>query len=62
MKVRFDRRARMFLVFAFASFVLIELAPVDFRWVGELLTFVYLFLAFISWLDNQNWRSSSKSK
>ncbi len=57
MKIRFDRRAILFLIFAAICFALIPLAPTDLRWVGELLTATYLVLALLSWVDNVSVRT-----
>lgn len=51
MKASFDRRAVLFLIFATICFLLIPLAPTEFRFVGEWLTGTYVVLAFLSWLD-----------
>lgn len=61
MKIPFDRRAIVFLLFALVAFLLVPLSPVDFEWVGELLTVTYLVLAFLSWADNVSRRTFRKS-
>lgn len=61
MKIAFDRRAIIFIVFASVSYLLVPVAPTDFQWVGELLGSVYLILASLSWLDNVSRRTIRKS-
>ncbi len=62
MKIAFDRRAIIFIVFAIVTFLLVPISPTDFQWVGELLTITYLVLAALSWLDNVSRRTFRKTK
>jgi hypothetical protein len=62
MKIAFDRRAIIFIIFASLSFLLVPVSPVDFQWVGELLSIIYLILAGLSWLDNVSRRTFRKLK
>ena len=62
MKVAFDRRAIIFIVFAIVTFLLVPISPTDFQWVGELLSVTYLVLAALSWLDKVSRRTFRKSK
>lgn len=61
MKIAFDRRALIFLVFAVVTFLLVPVSPTDFQWVGEVLSVTYLVLAALSWLDNVSRRTFRKS-
>jgi predicted Na+-dependent transporter len=47
-----DRRAVFFVVAAIVCALLIPVTPEKFRWVGELLTGVYLVLSLASLLDH----------
>ena len=62
MKIAFDRRAIIFIVFAIVTFLLVPISPTDFQWVGELLTITYLVLAALSWLDNVSRRTFRNTK
>lgn len=61
MKVAFDRRAIIFIIFAVVAFLLVPLSPADFQWVGEVLSISYLVLAALSWLDNVSRRTFRNS-
>ena len=60
MKMRFDRRAIVFIVFAIIAQVLMPFAPEDLHWVGQLLSVTYFVLAFLSWLDSVSRRKARK--
>jgi len=62
MKIKFDRRAFIFLVFALVCLILTSLSPHDYQWVGEVLTVAYIILAFLSWLDNVSHRTFRERK
>ena len=50
--VGIDRRAVIFFLFSLASAILLVPCPPKFRYVGVILTVVYLALGLLSWADS----------
>lgn len=57
-----DRRAIVFFVFAVVCAILVWPCPDQFRWVGVVMSTVYVVLGVMSWADHLGrWKSLGKN-